>query len=176
MNRNKTFIIAVIIPVLILLSLLTKPALTMFLGEEIMLETVAYDPTDLFRGDYVAINLKISEIKSDLLSVSPEQLKNNTIYVQLKKQGKYHSVFQVSTEKPLEGIYLKGKIPPYELNDPNISVFHVDYGLDKFFLKQGTGLKLQEASYKGTLSATVKIYKGYALLTEIGPSNIDVVR
>lgn len=50
------------IPMLILLAMTIKPQATVLFGKEVVLETKAYDPTDLFRGDYVAINFAISDV------------------------------------------------------------------------------------------------------------------
>jgi uncharacterized membrane-anchored protein len=167
MRAKKAFILAVIIPLAILASLTLKPATTVFLGEEILLETKAYDPTDLFRGDYVAINLKISDIPKTLLPIpleEVEQNKNTAVYVGLKPGDKFYILDRVSLEKPQEGIYLTGRIQYYNFDS---DILHVDYNMDKYFLKQGTGLALQEASYQGALAATVKVYKGYGMLTNL---------
>ena len=59
MTKKKTFLLAVLIPLLILLVMTIKPQATVLFGQEILLETKAYDPTDLFRGDYVAVRFAI---------------------------------------------------------------------------------------------------------------------
>ncbi len=169
MRAKRTFILAVMIPLAILIALTLKPAATVFLGEEILLETKAYDPTDLFRGDYVAINLKISDIPKALLSIPSEEVNQNTaVYVGLKPEGKFYTIDKVSLTKPPTGIYLTGRIGYYNSDS---DILHVNYSLDKYFLKQGTGLALQEASYQGSLAATVKVYKGYGILTDIAIEN-----
>ena len=50
MKREKTFLLAVLIPLIILLAMTVKPQATVLFGQEIVLETKAFDPTDLFRG------------------------------------------------------------------------------------------------------------------------------
>jgi len=41
----------------------------------------------------------------------------------------------------------------------------VDYSLDKYFIKQGSGGTLQQDSYRGNLVGTVKVLGGYGVVT-----------
>lgn len=166
MTKKKKFLLAVAIPLLILLAMTIKPQATVLFGQEIVLETKAYDPTDLFRGDYVAINFAISDVPKSKVNLPIDKLSNKKLYVSFKQEGKYYVVDQVSETKPKQGVYLLGKIQdPYSPDD----TLRVDYRLDKYFVKQGSGGDLQKDSYSGGLVGTVKVLGGYGVLTGIAP-------
>lgn len=169
MTNRKTFLLAVAVPLLILLAMTIKPQATVLFGKEVVLETKAYDPTDLFRGDYVAINFAISDVPKSMVALSADKVYNKHLYVRLKQEGKYYVVDQVSESKPKQGIYLKGKFQEFynEFNDT--SHYRVDYSLDKYFVEQGSGKDLEQESFKGNLVGTVKVLGGYGVLTGIGP-------
>ena len=109
-TKQKTFILAVVIPLLILLAMTIKPQTTVLFGQEIVLETKAFDPTDLFRGDYVAISVAISEIPKSKVTLPIDKVLSKNLYVSLKQEGKYYVVDQVSEIKPKQGVYLRGKL------------------------------------------------------------------
>lgn len=166
MNRSKrkTFLLAVAIPLLILLAMTIKPQATVIFGQEILLETKAFDPTDLFRGDYVAVSFAISDVPKSKVSLPIGQVNNKYLYVSLIQEGKYYVVDQVSEKRPKQGVYLRGKFQE-TFNDSG--TFHVDYSLDKYFLEQGSGKDLQQESQSGGLVGTVKALGGYGILTGI---------
>lgn len=144
-----------------------KPQATLLFGQEIVLETKAYDPTDLFRGDYVAINFAISDIPKSKVDLPSDKIYNKNLFVSLKQEGKYYVVDQVSETKPKQGVYLKGKFQEVYNPVSEASTFRVDYSLDKYFVEQGSGKDLEQESFKGGLVGTVKVLGGYGVLTGI---------
>ena len=167
MKNKKTFLLAVLIPLLILLAMTIKPQATVLFGQEIVLETKAYDPTDLFRGDYVAISLAISEMPKFKVTLPIDKVSNKNLYVSLKQEGKYYVVDNVGETKPKQGIYLRGKFRNTYNQFGEADKFSVDYSLDKYFLEQGSGKDLEQESYAGGLVASVKVLGGYGVLTGI---------
>ncbi|MCO1602223.1 GDYXXLXY domain-containing protein [Desulfosporosinus nitroreducens] len=166
MTKKKSFFLAMAIPLLILLAMTIKPQATVLFGKEVVLETKAYDPTDLFRGDYVAINFAISDVPKSKVPLSIDEVYNKNLYVSLKQEGKYYVVDQVSETKPKQGLYLKGKFQN-SFNETN--TYRVDYSLDKYFVEQGSGKELEQESFQGGLVGTVKVLGGYGVLTGITP-------
>lgn len=166
MTKRNRFLLAVAIPLFILLVMTIKPQATVLFGQEVVLETKAYDPTDFFRGDYVAINFAISDVPKSKVTLPLDQIRNKKLYVSLKQEGKFHVVDQVSKTKPKQGVYLKGTFQDW-FNETD--TFRVDYSLDKYFLEQGSGMDLENESIKGGLIGTVKILSGYGVLTGIEP-------
>ena len=169
MTKKKTFLLAVAIPLLILLAMTIKPQATVLFGQEIVLETKAFDPTDLFRGDYVSISFAISDIPKSKVTLPIDKINSKNLYVSLKQEGKYYVVDQVSETKPKQGVYLKGKFQEIYNEFNAADKFRVDYRLNKYFVKQGSGVDLQQDSYSGGLVGTVKVLGGYGVLTGIAP-------
>ncbi|AFM40220.1 putative membrane-anchored protein [Desulfosporosinus acidiphilus SJ4] len=162
MTKKKSFLLAAAIPLLILVAMTIKPEATVLFGREIFLETRAVDPTDLFRGDYVSVNLAIAEIPKSMAPEPIEKLRKRTLYVSLKQDGKFYVVDQVSVTKPQQGVYLKGRI---RNSYSPLSTFQVDYSLDRYFVKQGSGQDLEHRSHIGGLVGTVKVLGGYGVIT-----------
>lgn len=167
LNQKKRFLLAAAIPFLILLAMTIKPEATVLFGQEILLETRAVDPTDLFRGDYVSVNFAISEIPKTMLPEPLQTIKNKNLYISLRQEGKIYVVDKVSEVKPKQGVYLKGKIQdPYT----PLNTYHMDYSLDKYFVRQGTGEELQKSSNAGGLIGTVRVLGGYGVITGLAKS------
>ena len=167
MTKKKTFFLAMAIPLFILLAMTIKPQLTILMGKEIVLETKAYDPTDLFRGDYVALNFAISEVPKSKVTMPLDKVSNKNLYVSLKPEGKYYVVDQVSDTKPKQGVYLKGKFQEIYNQFNEAANFRVDYSLDKYFIEQGSGKDFEQESRQGELVGTLKVLGGYGVLTGI---------
>ena len=167
MTKKRTFLLAVLIPLLILLAMTIKPQTTVLFGQQILLETKAFDPTDLFRGDYVAVRFVISDIPKSKVSLPMDKVSNKNLYVSLKQEGKYYVVDQVSETKPQQGVYLKGKFQDTYNPNGEVDKFSVDYSLDKYFLEQGSGKDLEQKSRSGGVIVTVKVLGGYGVLTGI---------
>lgn len=178
----------ILIPVLILISMTILPLATIVLGEEILLETVPIDPRDLFRGDYVILEYKINQVEGSkfLQNIEVEnnwkweaEMGRKTVYVTLKEQNGFYETDQVLLEKPkADNLYLKGRIRYIsriyndktqwsENNLGDIDFVYVDYQLDKYFVPENTGLDLEAAAREGELTAKVKVFRGYSILTDI---------
>jgi uncharacterized membrane-anchored protein len=171
-KRSKHLLLACSIPVLILLGMTVTPLYTLIKGDEILLQTVPVDPSNLFRGDYVALQYEAEEIPRDLvekdvISEIEAGEYDLTVYVLLEKKNGIHTPVKVSHNKPKNGIYLKGKLEYLGSNEDQKSVAHLTYSLDKYFLEDNTGLEWEEASSKGEILAKVKVKNGYAYLVDI---------
>ncbi len=171
MKKRNAFILAVSIPLLILLAMTVKPLATVIFGQEILLETRAVYPGDSFRGDCLSLEYKISTVPKDMLPHSvknygDEPVRNLTLYVSLKPEGKFYVIDSISDKKPDSGLYLKGVVRYYDYENMPDTVF-IDYTLDKYFVKQGSGIELQEQSRLGDLIARAKVLDGYAILTGV---------
>lgn len=178
----------IIIPVLILISMTILPLATIVLGEEVLLETVPIDPRDLFRGDYVILEYKINQVEGSKFFHNIEvennwkweaEMGRRPVYVTLKEQNGFYETDQVLLEKPKSNnLYLKGRVRYIsriyndktqwsENNHGDIDFVYVDYQLDKYFVPENTGLDLEVAAREGALTAKVKVFRGYSILTDI---------
>ncbi len=177
---NKKRWISIIIPIVILLGMTVLPLITIVSGEEIILQTRPVDPRDIFRGDYVVLSYEIEEIDMDKVEedladriMNSSFSQNNKLYVILKEENGVHIVDKVVEKEPtsatsyIEGeyIYFRNK---NEKTDEDAKLM-MSYKIDKYFVPENTGVKLEEAARKGELMAKVKISRGYAILREIYP-------
>jgi uncharacterized membrane-anchored protein len=162
------------IPVLILLVLAIPPVWTTMTGDEIKIKTAPVDPTDLFRGSYVALNYEIESVKPSQLedSIKSEFKTTNMgdykkVYVRLKqnKDGLY-VVDYVTKEKPGNGVYLKGELEiPYDLQ--NAETIQIRYGLDNYFASEEKAKKMEKDALANPSVAVVKVRNGNVVLTDI---------
>ena len=177
-KRTKYLMLACLVPVFILLGMTVIPLYTIMNGEKIILQTIPVDPSDVFRGDYVTLRYEAEEVP--LRFVDRDVLKKAEsnygfrVYVALEKKDGKHTPVKVSLDKPKEGVYLKGKMNYYGKTwnpvtgmESNEESAFIEYSLDKYFIEDNTGLKWEQASAKGDILAEVKVFKGYAYLTDI---------
>jgi uncharacterized membrane-anchored protein len=141
-------------------------------GEVVLLETEPVDPRDIFRGDYVTLNYKISSIPEDLM---PEAMtsdetdaygsRNRTreVYVTLKKDDSgVGSVESVSLSAPASGLYLKSLVT----RSWNSS-FTCDYRLGVYFLPEGTGREMEEKISHSQVLADVRVLLGRGVIKNL---------
>lgn len=179
MNRMKNkrigFIIALTVPLLLLIGLTVKPLWTLTYGDDVALLTVPVDPRDLLYGDYVTLRYEIEEVPKNLISAAilkkiDEQSNSNelTVYGTLVQQGDVYVLDNISNEKPRGNVYLTGKLKGYDYqNNDGVTVYSVDFGLERYFVPENTGKELEDLSAKGQLVAHLKVKNGYGILKEI---------
>lgn len=183
LSKNKKYMLAAAIPMIILLYMLAVPLSVRFMGTDIFVETEPYDPRDIFMGDYVYLSYKISQVDIDKF---PEELtkekdvkklekfRGHPVYVLLKKEGSFYVVDRVLLEKPSEGVYLRSRLQDmyvFIYRAENIdSKVHLAYNMERYYVSENTGKKLEEMSRAGALVARVKVYNGYHLLEELFPA------
>ncbi len=174
MNNRKRFIFALLLPLVILLSMTIKPLSATFSGHPIVLDTEPVDPTDLFYGDYVILNLEInsvpaSKISEGLLQEMKKKERDDywadkmTVYSVLEEKEGVYTVKEVTEQKPENDIYLKGRMYVYS-DMPDDAVHHIDYGLNRFYLEENTGTAMEAKAQQGKLRVNVKVKDGYGII------------
>lgn len=122
----------------LLLGLIAQQELRLSSGTTVLLETAPVDPRDLLRGDYVILNYKISNLRMDLWDTQPQgNMQGLTVYVSLEKRGQFHEAVQLSTQRPApqpHRVVLQGQI--HDLWNASVIV---RYGLERYYVKEGTG-------------------------------------
>ena len=111
-------------------------------GASILLETERVDPRDLLRGDYLILNYKISSVPANLFSppVNRELRAGTKVFVVLEPRGEFYAVTRASTNEmePAAGeLLVKGRSAWSRGNQTG--AIHVEYGLEKYFVREGTG-------------------------------------
>lgn len=175
-NRKRIgFLLTLAIPLLILLGMTVKPLLTLTSGEDISLLTVPVDPRDLFYGDYVTLAYEIEEVPAEKISIPLlKELERSsflgkvTVYGTLVPDGDVYVLEELSATKPKGDLYLTGKMNHYAYNNRDGElIYEVDFGLERFFVPENTGMELEDLSREGKLVARVKLKNGHALLQDI---------
>ena len=114
-------------------------------GKVILLETARVDPRDLLRGDYLILNYKISDVPTNLFSPPvTKDLPNGTkIYVALAPTtNQFYVVVKASTNEfspSANEVLLCGKSAYAWWNWNATNSIHVEYGLERFYVAEGTG-------------------------------------
>ncbi len=112
-------------------------------GQVICLETRPVDPRDLIRGDFVMLNYKISDLDRGLFRPPLSQTleAGRTVWVALEPQGRFYVPVQASLQRiqPTgQQVVLKGKVENL-WGDATTRPVHVIYGLEQYFVREGTG-------------------------------------
>lgn len=191
MDYKKTGVL--IIPLLILIAFASTYFVAYSTGESLYLKTVPYDPTDLFRGDYVTLQYEIESIDleivdPDLYTLTKESdfeyynINERDVYLTYENNSGYIEAVRVSAEKPADGRYMKAELmyiaddfrqqPEFENEavEPDYRAF-LDIGLDRFYLQQGTGKALEEMSLKGELIVEAKKLGNIYIVKDIFPAD-----
>lgn len=176
LSKNKLFLISLLLPVIILLSMTVKPLTTIYYGETVRLQTVPVDPSNLFYGDYVDLDFEAENIAIDVVEKSlRKRLEDNTtgsysqddskVYILLaySYETDTHKVTRLTVSKPKSGTYIKGILNPY-INDGKVKV---SIPIEQYYLEDDTGSKLEDKARKGELIATIKVRNGYAILRSV---------
>jgi uncharacterized membrane-anchored protein len=173
LRQTTTKVIIVIIQVLLLAALAFSHFATSWYGQEIKLQTVPVDPRDILYGDYATLQYEISNLPISLWKDEnkPADLAapvdNSMIYVVLVPTGDADETYVADgfyTTKPQvtdEQIVLKAKVEYNNglWNDNKETSIRVRYGLEKYYVPENTGKKLEEQSREGVLIAIVKVSK-----------------
>lgn len=162
-------ILGILIPTIILISLISRPVITLAFGDEILLETQPVDPIDLFRGHYVVLNYKISTVSTENVENFNENLFGKDVFVVLEKENAFYNVDYVTNIKPKDKIYIKGKLTGYDFRalSSDEKKVNIDYNINRYYVQENTGKELEELSRKGQLIARLKVRNGYGLVTKI---------
>jgi uncharacterized membrane-anchored protein len=136
-------------------------------GRLILLETQPVDPRDLLRGDYVRLNYKISDLPTNLFSpaMKMDLPPGTTIFVAVAPVGTNQlcEATRAGTESftpAANEVLLRGKSARIWRN--SASSIHVEYGLEQYFVAEGTGHP------QGKLTVQAAVSKaGYADIKEV---------
>ena len=114
-------------------------------GQLIMLETQPVDPRDLLRGDFVRLNYPISNVPRDRFFPPPltgDLAGGTTVFVALVPTGtnEFYQLARACTAwftPAANEVVLRGKAAQSWRN--NAGSIHVEYGLEQYFVAEGTG-------------------------------------
>ncbi len=136
-------------------------------GREVVLEVIPVDPRSLFRGDYVVLGYDISSFKLPPGSTPPNR--NDPFYITLRKgTGDHWQAVAGATEPPAQvgpdEVVIKGHVtyttvPASEQSQEPVAV-GLHYGIESFFVPEGTGRELEKMVGEKKLSAIIAVGSG----------------
>ncbi len=127
----------------------------------VTLKIVPVDPRDIFRGDYVILNYEISRLDVKLLDGEDKFSSGDTAYVALRKEDALWKPVSISVRPQATSpdiAVIKANVR--FMDDPSADgpVFvNLDYGIESYFVPQGTGHAIEDEARKGELSADIAI-------------------
>lgn len=108
-------------------------------GEEVTLEVVPIDPRDLLRGDYVIINLAINRLSADIPG-GDDVTAGDRVFLELQvtDAGTAEAAKLSADRDDLGTLVVAGTVTSVSGEE-----IRLDYGIDAFFLAEGTGLEIE---------------------------------
>ncbi|CAN7653021.1 GDYXXLXY domain-containing protein [Bradyrhizobium sp. LjRoot220] len=163
------YILAALLLCGLILAMVYQRAAILRNGQEVRLEIVPVDPRDLFRGDYVVLDYRISSI--DLPKDATSEFRQaQKVFVTLRpdETGKARAV-AISAERPaisgadivIAGTVTAASVCPFNESGlrvctPGLRAVLVKYGLEKYFVPQGEG-KIIETTEKSRLEVVAAV-------------------
>lgn len=160
-NKRWIFAAAIALQVLLLLGMGARHTYTLQTGRPIRLETAPVDPWELFRGQYVALNYKISQLQQGQVALAGAPYeRGEQVWVTLQQGDPYWVAVGVSRQRPAADggqVALKGTVQWYgdamgPGGQPQVSV---RYGIEQFYVPEGEGPALEDRQHQVTVEAVV---------------------
>ncbi len=179
MKTGLKLIIVVALQSLAILAMVGGKVQTLMTGDVIILRTVPVDPRSLFRGDFVRLRYEITRLTGDEVSFQLDDLHpGRTIYVRLREEKGAWGAVSVHGEHPgpaadfkvirgriavsrMEKIFPRrmenGRwIPPTARETP-MRVLLVYYGIEAYFVPEGTGRALERPPEDQIMTVAVAV-------------------
>ena len=134
------------------------------IGESLYLETIPYDPVDLFRGDYVNLEYEVENLDLTLVdkAMYEKQADGEYKYFNILEDNGYLiyeedsnplKAIALVADKPAEPNYLKAKL--YYIDEFDNKA-RLEINLSRFYVPEGTGTELEDLSRQGRLVVEIK--------------------
>lgn len=143
-RERRLLLAAVGLQLLVLLGMVAARIGPLLNGEPITVRVEPVDPRDLFRGDYVILSYAFSRATGDVTG-APE---GSTVYAVMVRDGNHWRADSYTYQKPTEGVFLRGKV---------LSGGRIEYGIESYFVQEGTGRVYEEAVRNRTLIAELRV-------------------
>jgi uncharacterized membrane-anchored protein len=136
-------------------------------GPRVWLRTAPVDPRDLFRGDYVRLNYQVSSppttLRGAALTARLDALRREgsgrhrsrelTVYTALgATPGGTAEAVGIDLTPPPAGLFLKGRLPVLVDGLGKVTTGPVQYGIDAYYVQEGTGRALEAQAPPGAPS------------------------
>lgn len=140
-------------------------------GTEVTLAIVPVDPRDLFRGDYVVLSYEISRLDEQAMEGGSGFQGGDPVFLRLEERGGTWQPVSLHRARPDDGgIYIAGRVD-YTTATPDrmeegqarceeCRTLVLSYGIETYFIPEGTGRELEDSRNAGRLSARIALGKG----------------
>ena len=166
MSRRLFFV--VLVQTLILLGMIGMRQWTLATGIPVILETQPIDPRSLFSGDYVRLNYKVSDLRLEDLAGDRMFKRHDTVFVVLAPDGEYWKSVSVHHSRPRPGdgqTVIKGSVEytgdtiwdAAQNKAVEAKHLHVKYGIEDYFVQEGTGRELERPKQDEKVSIQVAV-------------------
>lgn len=159
-NLKLILILLAIGQTLFLASMLINRNLKLVRGTEVVLESRMIDPRDIFRGHYVNLQLAISNVPVDAVTVIGPVDQNDDIFVTLKwGDGDFWTIDTISTSQPTgDQPFLKARArftasPTIAADD----TYRMRFPFDRYFAEKKNALALEKIYHDGKLGIIVMV-------------------
>lgn len=146
--KKRLLLIVIILQVLFLTVMAGLNYVVEEFGDIIYLETEPYDPRDVFYGDYVHLNYPIEEIFPSYWFGSEKVKRNKVINVLLKPDERGIYKVKAASDKSLDPNEDEVVIRARYLYKDHDNVRHVTYGLNRYYIEEGTGEEFDTVNQK----------------------------
>jgi uncharacterized membrane-anchored protein len=156
-REPKVLLVTVVAQLVILLSMIAIRAVPLMTGQTVLVRVQPVDPRDLFRGDYVTLSYEFSRTPVEgVQGLTPieqgrwSKLAGRTVYVPLVPDpDRVHWRGEKPTVvRPAAGPFLRGQISSYG---------RMEFGIEAYYVKEGTGRRYEQAIRSRQLSAELAV-------------------
>lgn len=141
-------------------------------GRQVKVRTLAKDPRSMFRGDYVVLRYAFSRVRSPselpLAPGSGPLVRGDRAWLQLEEGTDGTARATLISDRPFAtGLQLQGRVETLK-RDPHEVEVTLDFGIDAWFVPEGTGQQLEARARAGDLVAVLSVLPdGRALLVGV---------
>ena len=163
---RKEYLVLPLLVVLLFLQFLPYQLISVF-GQEIYLKTELYDPRDVFRGDYVALNFTQERVSDTVIDPSIDDINRHydkALYAKITHKSGLWQVENISLNRPQNGLYIKCKLDYYDTYTQEVVL---DFGIERYYIQTNTGQELEEAVRQNRVLAQLKVWRGQMVMTGI---------
>ena len=165
--RAKFILLAIAVQFLVLGWMAWQRESIMRTGPTVWLRTAPVDPRDLFRGDFVRLGYEITGLPksmfgpalaaelADRAKVTDHRTRRRgkelVIYTALAVDPESGSAKAIGVDlaPPADGLFIKGRVEANSYS-PIDFLANIAYGIDAYFVEQGTGYALERRAPQGT--------------------------
>lgn len=142
-----------------LLAMILLRQWTLETGARVVLETAPVDPRSLFQGDYVILGYRVGELSLDTLAGDRDLVTGDDAYVVLRPGEPGWTATAIHRTRPatVDGVVMRGRVDGVDsrCRSPNTpkpcpTVIRVRYGIESYFVPEGTGRELENRVRRGS--------------------------